>query len=353
MSEEKPGKGRLVCVTGASGYIGSHVVQVLLGRGYSVRATVRDPADEKKTAHLLGMARGREDMLELLPADLLREGSYDQAVSGCELVCHVAASVKLQASDPQREIVDPAVKGTANVLGAVRRAGTVKRVVITSSIAAIFDHTQPRDKVYTEADWNNGSSLKTEPYSLAKTLAERAAWDLHASLPEEERFELVALNPVVVMGPLFTRGHGRSSPALLRDIMARAFPACPRISLSLVDVRDVALAHALALENPDASGRYILHNEGRWMQEAAKIIAPHFPEYRVPTGRLPNLVLYLSSLVDKRITFSWVRRNIDRAYRVDNSKSREELGITYRPLEETLLDTCRSFIELGLVKLKR
>ena len=353
MSEEKPGQGHLVCVTGAAGYIGSHVIQVLLDRGYTVRATVRDPADAKKTDHLRAMAAGREDALELLPADLLQEGSFDQAVAGCDLVCHVAASVKLASADPQREIVDPAVKGTANVLEAVRRAGTVKRVVITSSIAAIFDHTNPRDKVYSEADWNQGSTLKSEPYNLAKTLAERAAWDLHASLPEVERFELVVLNPVVVLGPLFTRGHGRSSPALLRDIMARAFPACPNISLSLVDVRDVALAHALALEKPEASGRYILHNDARWMQEAARTIAPHFPEYRVPTGRLPDLAMYISSLLDKRISFSWVRRNIGRVYPIDNSKSREELGVHYRPLEETLLDTCQSFIQLGLVKPKK
>ena len=348
MSQGKPA----VCVTGASGYIGSHVVQTLLRRGYTVRATVRDPADEKKTAHLLAMAADAESAgaLALVAADLLQEGSFDQAVAGCELVCHVAASVKLRADDPRREILDPAVKGTANVLASVRRAGTVKRVVLTSSIAAIFDHTQPRDKVYTEADWNQGSTLGSEPYNLAKTEAERAAWHMHATLPEEERFELVVLNPVVVFGPLFTRGHGRSSPALMRDILARAIPACPRISLSMVDVRDVAEAHALALEKPEASGRYILHNEGRWMQEIARMIAPHFPAYKVPTGRLPDLAMYATALFDRRITFSWVRRNIGRAYNVDNRKSRDDLGLTYRPLEETVIDTCRSFIQLGLVK---
>ncbi len=349
MSQEKS----IVCVTGASGYIGSHVVQVLLRRGHTVRATVRDPADQKKTAHLRAMAEAEQaGALELLAADLLEEGSFDSAMAGCDLVCHVAASVKLRSDDPQREIVDPAVKGTANVLGAVRRAGTVKRVVITSSIAAVFDHNQPRDKVYTEEDWNQGSTLASEPYNLAKTEAERWAWDHHANLPEDERYELVVLNPVVVLGPLFTRGHGRSSPALLRDILARAIPACPRISLSMVDVRDVAEAHALALEKPDASGRYILHNEGRWMQEIAKMIEPHFPAYKVPTGRLPNIAMYATALFDKRITFSWVRRNISRVYNVDNRKSRQGLGLTYRPLEETLVDTCESFIELGLVKKK-
>ncbi len=353
MSDKKPGSGHTVCVTGASGYIGSHVVQVLLDRGYQVRATVRDTGDEKKTAHLSSIAQGREDALELFPADLLQPGSFDAAIAGCDLVCHVAASVKLRADNPQREIVDPAVMGTANVLSAVKKAGTVKRLLITSSIAAIFDHTQPKGHIYTEEDWNGASRLEDDPYGLAKTLAERAAWGWHDSLPEESGIQLIVLNPVVVLGPLFIRGHGRSSPDILRNIMRRAFPACPQISLSLVDVRDVALAHALALEKPEAKGRYILHNEALWMQEAAKLIAPHFPEYRVPTGKLPNLVMYASSLFDKRITFGWVRRNLGVRQAIDNSKAIRELGLSYRPMEQTLIDTCRSFIELGLTKPKK
>ncbi len=352
MSEASPGQGHKVCVTGASGYIGSHVIQLLLDRGYHVRAMVRDPGDEKKTAHLAAMGEGREDRLELLAADLVEPGSYDDAVAGCDLVCHVAASVKLAARDPQREIVDPAVLGTANVLTAVRKAGTVKRVVITSSIAAIFDDGKPHDHQFSEDDWNGSSTIDSEPYNLAKTLAERAAWKAHDALPEEERYELVVLNPVVVLGPLFTRGHGRSSPALVRDLMAGAMPACPRICLSMVDVRDVAMAHALALEKPDAEGRYILHHEGLWMQEVAKRIAPHFPQYKVPTGRLPNLAMYAVGLFSKRVSFGWVRRNLGRRHLVNNRKSIDDLGVTYRPMDETLLDTCKSFIELGLVRPK-
>ena len=348
MTEEAEGRaGNTICVTGASGYIGSFVVKELLERGYHVRATVRDKTDQGKTAHLVELAQLQEGSLELFSADMTKQGAFDEPISGCDYVCHVASVVRLAAKDPQRDIVDPAVNGTRNVLESIRAAGTVKRLVLTSSVAAILDLERPLDHVYTESDWNETVPLRAEPYPLSKSLAERAAWGFVEALPDDERFELVALNPTFVLGPMLHATHARSSPALIRDLVARSFPACPQIYMGIVDIRDVAIAHAVAMELPTAKGRYILHNEALWMQEIAKRLIPHFPEHRIPTRRLPNVLMYAAAIFDKRVSLGWAWRNLGRKLIVDNSKAIRDLGLAYRPVEQTLVDTCRSLIDFG------
>ena len=341
--------GRQVCVTGASGYIGSHLVRLLLEKGYRVRGAVRNADDQSKTQHLKDLVPDSAHPLELVSADLLSPGSYDHAIAGCEGVFHAASSVRLTAKNPQRDIVDPAVKGTDNVLEACRRAGTVKRVVLTSSIAAVMGADRAASYVFTEADWNDQASLK-QPYVLAKTLAERRAWKFQEKLPEEERFDLVVMNPGFVQGPVLARAHRKSSPAFVRGLMMRSQPACPRIHFSLVDVRDVALAHVNAFERAEAKGRYLLVKGGLWMREMAKILAPKFPDYPVPTLPLPAPLVYVAALFDKRMSFDYLRRSLGKATRFDGSRAPKELGFTYRPLEQTLIDTAQSFIDLGLLR---
>lgn len=347
-----PHEGQRVCVTGASGYIASHLVRLLLERGYRVRATVRNAEDETKTAHLRELATASRHPLELFSADLLEPGSYDDAIQDCVGVFHTASPVLIVADDPQREIVDPAVRGTRNVLQSCRRAKTVKRVVVTSSVAAVAFSDRSSSRVFTEADWNDHASMK-QPYMVAKTHAERAAWDFQKKLPDEERFDLVAMNPAFVYGPLLSALHRKSSPALVLRLLRRSLPACPRLYFAIVDVRDVALAHVLAFERPEASGRYLLCNGGRWMQEMAKLLAGEFPDYPVPTGRLPNLLMYAAALLDKTVSFEYVRRNLGRATRFDGSRAPAELGFDYRPVDQTLVDTAQSFIDLGLARPKK
>lgn len=347
------GNGQRVCVTGATGYLGSHVVKQLLDQGYRVRAMVRDPDNADNVGHLRALVEAPAHPVELVRGDVMQPDTLDAPLGDCELVCHMASPVRLFAKDPQRSIVDVAVKGTEHVLSAVHRVGAARRVVLTSSVAAVVGYDKPESYVFTEADWNESADLKVTPYMLSKTLAERAAWAFQGALPEAERFELVALNPVVVMGPLLKKEHVRSSPNTLRDLLVRKMPACPRLYFGIVDVRDVALAHLRALELPEVSGRYILHNRGLWMREMAQMIAPRFPDYPVPTWPLPDVAVYAASLFDKRLSFAFLRQQLGRSMVIDNSRSRRELGLEYRPLEETLVDTCQSFIELGMARPKR
>jgi dihydroflavonol-4-reductase len=334
-------------VTGASGFIGSHIVRELLERGYRVRGTVRDPGDAKKTAHLRAIAEGKPGELELVAADLVERGAFDGAIAGCELVVHSASSVRLTAKDPQREIVDVAVDGTNNVLDSIVKVGGVRRLVLTSSIAAIVDDTLPRDYLYSEADWNESSTVDESPYPLAKTLAERAAWKRLEALDEAERFELVAINPTFVLGPLYVRDHIRSSPSIVRDLLRGKFPLIPNFHFGFVDVREVAFAHAEALRRENASGRHILDSRGVWLREMAAILRAAFPGHKVPRLPMPDVAMYVLAGFDKRLTWNFLRKNLGVAHRIDNRRSIERLGVKYRSIADSICDTARSLIDGG------
>ena len=321
--EENAKQMPLVCVTGASGYVGSHIVRELLERGYRVRATVRDIADEGKVGHLRHLVPDATDRLSLHRADLMVPGEFDRIIDGCEYVCHAASSVMLSAKDPQREIIDISLEGTKNVFASIAKAKSVKRVVHTSSIAAITNNAHRPDHIYTENDWASDLTVKNSPYGLSKVLAERAAW----AAERDGHFSLVAINPVFVLGPVYSRVHARSSPSMIRDCLRRKMPGAPRLRMAIVDVRDVATAHVNALENENASGRYILYNDGRWMKDVATAIKNRFPQYKVRARQLPDIVLYAGSLFDKRLSFSFLRASLGRVSRIDGTKVTRELGV--------------------------
>jgi len=189
----------LVLVTGANGFIGAWCVKTLLDRGaYRVRGTVRDPTS-KRNEFLRALA-GAAERLELVAADLNNDDGWDGAVAGCDFVLHVASPYVLTVRDAQRDLVDPAVNGTLRVLRAAAKVGCVKRVVLTSSVAAISDDFEAwRTHTYGESDWNAKSSLSRNPYFYSKTLAERAAHDFCKT--QSPSFSLVVINPFEVMGP--------------------------------------------------------------------------------------------------------------------------------------------------------
>lgn len=317
--------GERVLVTGASGFIARHVVAELQGHGYLVRGTARRDVD---------------GVDELVRADLAADAGWAEAVDGCDYVMHVASPFPVGKPSSDDELIRPAVDGTLRVLRAAADAG-VRRVVVTSSIAAILSGY--RDAVVRdESSW---SDLDHSPaYAKSKTLAERAAWDF----ARESGIELVVVNPGMVLGPLLSSGIN-TSVDIIRRLLVRDVPGSPKIGFSLVDVRDVAVAHRLAMESATAPGnRYVLADEFMWMREIAAVLAEEYNSrgYRVPTGVMPTWLLRVVSRFDPS-----VRQALDfvgRKELVSSDKARGELGWTTRPLRESIVDTASSLVELGL-----
>ena len=333
-----------VCITGATGYVGSHVAASFLAAGIPVHAAVRRPDDPSRTAHLHAMAERYGTRLDLYAADLATPGSFDAALEGCEGLIHVAAVARLTAPDPQRQIVDPSVEGARNVFDAATRAG-VRRVVLTSSVAAVGSYRKSQDHVLTENDWNDAATLDSDPYGLAKTSAERLAW----RAADEAPWDLVVCNPAMVLGPVFTPRHCRASPAIVRDILCRAFPANPRFCFGIVDARDVGAAHLAAFQRADAAGRHLLAAGTRWMRDMALLLDPMFADRRIRTGTLPDLALRLAALFDKRMDRSVLADILGRVPRYDGSGATAALGIRYRDIDESIVDTARSMVDQGFV----
>jgi len=341
-------KNTLVLVTGASGFIAGHCVRELLEQGYLVRGSVRSVQAREKHAHLYALAERTGGTLELVEADLGRDQGWAEAVAGCTYVLHVASPFPAEVPKDEMDLIRPAVDGTMRVLSACAASGSVKRVVLTSSVAAIaYGHDAQDRKVRTEADWSNPD--RCEAYQKSKTLAERAAWDFVERQPADTRFELVVINPGFVLGPVMSADPGTSGE-VVRKLLAREMPACPRIGFAPVDVRDVAIAHRLAMENPQAPGnRYICAGDHMWIEDMAKVLAAEFNPrgYRVPTGRLPYWLMWIIARFDKTIRLAL--EYVGRQEQVSCEKAKRELGWSMRPVAQTIVDTGRSMIEYGIV----
>ena len=193
----KINKSAPVVVTGATGYVAGHIVKKLLTEGLTVHATVRDPSNKDKLKYLDALGEKLPGSIKYYKADLLNDGSFDEAVKNCELVFHTASPFKLEIKDPQKELVTPAVNGTQNVLQSVNKSKTCKRVVLTSSCASIIgDAIECEDREYTdETQWNTTSSLRHQPYSYSKTMAEKTAWEINEG---QNQWDLVTINPCLL-----------------------------------------------------------------------------------------------------------------------------------------------------------
>jgi dihydroflavonol-4-reductase len=339
---------KTVLVTGASGFIASQIIEQLLAKDYRVRGTVRSLKKESELAPLRGL-RGASERLELVEADLLTRGSFDGPAQGCSGILHTASPYVLDAKDPQKDLVDPAVLGTKNVLEAARAAASVERVVLTSSMAAITD--EPEDeRVLTEADWNVQSTLQRNPYYYSKTLAERAAWSFMES--ERPSFDLVVINPFMVIGPSRSRSINTSNQ-LFVDLLKGAYPGVMNLTWGFVDVRDVADAHVRALETPSAHGRYITAGETIAMRAVVELLV----ENGWANGnKLPKLgmdcaagdfAVKLSSYFQPKGIGSYLRTHVGRVPRYDTTKVRQELGLAFRPVATSILETLADLARHG------
>jgi len=344
-----------VMVTGGTGYIGSWVVYYLLEQGNMVHITVRDKSKKEKYAHLIDIESKFDGTLKIFEADLLQLGSYQEAMNGCEEVYHLASPFVINnIKDPQKQLVDPALEGTKNVLDAVNNTDTVKKVVLTSSVVAIYgDAREMIDQglsKFTEEHWNLTSSLSHQPYSYSKLLAEKEA---HKMNEAQNRWSLSVINPGFVMGPSLFESGTSASVGFMNDLISgKQKMGVPELNFGLVDVRDVAKAHVLAAQN-NSLGRHILVNTTESMLGIATILAKKFKnKYALPTKTLPKFLLYLVGWT-QGITFSFISKNIGYDLLFDNSKSREKLKMDYTPLEDTLYEMVVQGEEMKTKKLHK
>jgi len=343
-----------VMITGATGYVAGWLVKRLLEEGLSVHAPVRDPADPDKLKYLNEIAALTSGEIRYFKADLLEEGSYGEAMAGCSIVFHTASPFVIDVKDPQRELVDPARLGTRNVLEEVNRTPSVRRVVLTSSCAAIYgdnaDLENTPDGIFTEEIWNTSSSLHHQAYSYSKTVAEQEAWKIH---DRQDRWDLVVINPSLVIGPGINPYATSESFRLIRQLGDGTMkPGVPRLGIGVVDVRDVAEAHLRAAFTPEASGRYITSGHNSDLYELATALLDRYGnDYPIPRRTMPKwLVWMVGPLVNRAMTRRMVSLNVDKPFRADNSKGVRELGMTYRPLQESMEDFFQQMIDSGYLE---
>jgi dihydroflavonol-4-reductase len=337
-----------VCVTGASGFVGSRIVADLLDRGYTVRGTVRNPDDTEKYGFLMKLP-GATDRLTLHQGQLLEDGSFDDAMAGCRWAIHTASPYALDVEDPQRDLVDPAVKGTLNVLRSALGGG-VDKVVVTSSMAAITDEPES-DHVLTEEDWNEKSTLQRNPYYLSKTEAEKAAWKFHGEHPE---LDVVVINPFLIIGPSLTPSLNESNKVFV-DLLGGEYPGVMSITWGMVDVRDVSEAHVRAMENPEATGRYICVEHCVEMSDVVKLLeeAGYGEGRKLPRFDMAcsvgDYAVKLLSYFQPRGVGTYLRTHIGRVPRFSSAKIQESLGMAFRPVETSIRDTVDDLIRWGHV----
>ncbi len=331
-----------VLVTGATGYVAGWIVRGLLEAGVTVHAPVRDPESTAKVGHLQDMSRELPGTLRLFQADLLQSGSYGPAMQGCGLVFHTASPFSLRVKDPQRDLVDPALAGTRNVLETVNAMGGVRRVVLTSSVVAIYDDNvdvarAPQGRL-DESVWNTGSSLDHNPYAYSKTLAERAAWEMAQA---QSCWDLVVVNPSLVLGPALNPRPSSESFALIKRLTSGAMRSgAPRWPMGVVDVRDLAQAHLAAGFTPGAEGRHIISGHESDLFEMAQILRDQFGDrFALPTRVAPKWLVWLAApFAGGGLTRQMVARNVGHPWRSDTSKAVQAWGQSYRPLDDSLTD---------------
>jgi nucleoside-diphosphate-sugar epimerase len=341
--------GELVLVTGGSGFIATHCMLQLLAAGYRVRTTVRSLAREAEVrATLKAAGADAGDRLAFFAADLMADAGWAEAAVGCDFVLHVASPFPVNVPRHEDELIVPAREGALRVLRAARGAG-VKRVVQTSSFAAIgYGHPEVV-RPFTEHDWTAPEGGGVTAYAKSKTLAERAAWDFMAR--EGGDMELAVINPVGVFGPALGADFS-TSIEIIKRMMDGALPALPRITFGVVDVRDVADLHLRAMTDPAAAGERFLAVAGEFvsMRDIGLILKSRMGSAgrRVPTRELPDWLLRIVALFDPSV--GQIVPELGKRKTATNEKARRVLGWSPRSAEDAIVATAESLVRLGLLK---
>lgn len=342
-----------ILVTGATGYIAGWIIKDLLEQGYTVHATVRSPQNTQSYQHLTKIAEQSQGTLKIFAADLLQDQAFDEAMQDCETVIHTASPfVVTKFKDAYQDLVKPAVEGTKNVLNSANRIKSVKKIVLTSSIASTYGDAAEIEKnnkgFFDENDWNSTSSVEHQPYPYSKVAAEREAWKMQS---EQTRWELVCINPALVMGPSLTPNSKSGSIEVLQQFgTGITILGVPPMWMGFADVRDVAQAHIQAAFNPEARGRYIICAETLSLLEIGNILKAQFgSKYPFPKMVMPKALI---SLVGPVLGYSrqFIKLNMGYPIYFSNQRSIDELHLNYRPMNESLTEHFQQMIDDGLIK---
>lgn len=334
-----------VLVTGGSGYIAGELIDQLLARGWTVHTTIRSLA--KADALRARFGHPPEDRLKVFAAELMDDAGWAEACAGCTHVAHVASPIPATAPKNEDDLIVPAREGTLRALRFARAAG-VKRFVQTSSTAAIAYGRDRGTHTFTEADWTDVSHPDAYPYVKSKTLAERAARDWMAE--HGAGMEFVSVNPGMVLGPVASSDFS-ASVELVKQLLDGSMPMAPDLGFPIVDVRDIAALHVLALEQPGLDGERFL-GAGPFLKalDVAAVLRAALGERarKAPTRKMPDWLVSVLGLVNAEVR--GIKGELGKTRNIDASHARTRLGWTMRPVEQTIVDTAESLIAHGVVK---
>tara|TARA_B100001057_G_scaffold180624_2_gene181347 strand:- start:14188 stop:15195 length:1008 start_codon:yes stop_codon:yes gene_type:complete len=332
-----------VLVTGATGYIGLHCIHQLLNQGYAVNGSIRSPERKNEIFEALKNHNTSTEKLNIFSIDLNDDEGWDQAMEGCDYLLHVASPIALENHN-EDFFVKPAVAGVNRAMKFAKKHN-VKKVVLTSSVAAIFE-TMESKSYYDESDWSDPQNPTISHYSKSKTLAEKAAWEFVEN--ENHPFELAVINPALVIGPSLSGDLGESNKAIMM-VTTGKMPVAVPIQFGYVDVRDVATAHILAMQNPASNGeRFALAEKDLWYKDVAKVLKSNGFD-KAPTLAVPVWLAKILANFSKELKIALPYLGRLRSVK-NTSKAKDILGWNTRPAEESIVEIANQIRDMGLIK---
>ena len=326
-----------VLVTGASGFIAEHCIIELLKNGYSVKGSLRTMSREQEVRDAV-KTETDDAKLEFCKLDLLDDDGWEEAMRDCDYLMHVASPFVIEDPKDENELIKPAKEGTLRALNAAKKAG-IKRVVLTSSVAAVNSHMMSGTSDHTT--WTDISSKYVTPYQKSKTIAEKAAWDFYNNQDNSNKMEMAVINPGGVMGPQLGNDLGGASTQIVSQLISGKFPMIPALSFPFIDVRDVAILHLKAITTPEADGKRFIaaHSEPTWMYEVAEVLSAAGYE-KIKLKKAPSFMLKLIGLFDNK-TKSLVPM-LDKYVPCDNSQTVKILNWEPMPWEQAFIEHAKS-----------